>query len=230
MLSERLGTWSKRIGLSALAVALAMAIFGGPSGSTEDSYGNYANHIEPLEAEILKTGQPLIRKVEHSGRWVYQSIIEVAKPLLSDTAEVKAMVRSGNDAGAAQVFGDLQDVPVIPDPDLQTAPPTLTPGMSALLLNDSANLYQLYLYDSCQEDGDIVDVSINGEFFARVPITHAGATLTVPVAIGSKSSISLTGVVDGGGGVTVAFRSSEGDYFARAMAVGETQPVALIAR
>ena len=99
--------------------------------------------------------------------------------------------------------------------------------MQQKILSGDTKFFHIYLYDCCDEDGDVVEVILNGEVFAVVPITHAGATLSVPVG-GSGTSVSLRGVRDGGGGITVACRTSQGDFFTKSMTPGETQVIGLV--
>ncbi len=232
-----LGRWATRIGAALLVVAAGVALVGGPSGGEEAAYPNYSAHVQPVTQHVNAAGRNAVRKVGSTGRSVFQQAVEVGNPLKEKTQSIRSLINqsgsglAGTDVSAADTaFKKLQQIPSSNDPTLNVKQPSLTGGMAASLANGSSDLYQLYVYDSCMEDGDIVDLIINGQHFATVPITHAGATLTIPVQKGQTQTVVLRGVRDGGGGITVAFRSSEGDFFARSMAVGQSQQVALVAR
>ena len=62
----------------------------------------------------------------------------------------------------------------------------------------------LDVFDDCREDGDIVEIR-SLRYRREVPIVHAPARIAVPVSA-AEQAISLTGVYDGGGGITVAIR------------------------
>ena len=65
-------------------------------------------------------------------------------------------------------------------------------------------LVWLTVFDDCREDGDIVEIR-SLRYRREVPIVHAPARIAVPVSA-AEQAISLTGVYDGGGGITVAIR------------------------
>ena len=83
-----------------------------------------------------------------------------------------------------------------------------------------SKFFHLQMRDCCHEDGDIVQVAVNGQPYVTIPLTNAGATVSVPLTSG-VTLLTLTGVQDGRGGITVQFTTSQGDYFSRPMAVGE---------
>lgn len=235
ILSEGLARLGNRIGLITLVAAVGIALFGGAGPESEELHFNYSKHVQPLEESNAATGEQMIRKVSRNGHWTHQREMEVGEPLVGETSLIRDHLQARDLAQAQLEFADLQAVPEL-DPGAPVPPgwspqePTLTRGMQMNMAAGDADLYRLYLYDNCAEDGDIVDVYIDGERFSTVPITHAGATLTVPVVKGRTQVVELHGIHDGGGGITVAFRSSEGDYFTERMGVGQTRVVAVIAK
>jgi hypothetical protein len=123
---------------------------------------------------------------------------------------------------------DLADAAALEIPlDEAPAKPTLSDGMQLELAQDTSRFYQIYLWDSCYEDGDIVDIFIDRHRFATVPITNGGTTLTVPVKNNGSTQIAVQGIRDGGGGITVACRTSQGEGFVRVLESGETQVLAI---
>ena len=65
-------------------------------------------------------------------------------------------------------------------------------------------LVWLDVFDDCQEDGDIVNIK-STSFHQDVAIFHVPRRLAVTLAPGEKA-IALTGIRDGGGGITVSVR------------------------
>ena len=128
-----------------------------------------------------------------------------------------------------QIAPDAVDVEVSADPVApQPYQPTLTSGMRTEIANGDAKFFHIHLRDSCWNDGDVVEILLNGQPAFLVPITNAGATLSVPVTSGTAMVISVRGVYDGGGGITVACRTSRGEGFVRVMAPGEIQPLGVV--
>jgi hypothetical protein len=123
-----------------------------------------------------------------------------------------------------------QDAPIVEAPPPTSEPPraSLTTGMREEIMRGDAQFYHIHLYDSCWEDGDVVEILLNGQPMFVVPLTNAGATLTVPIHSGGATVIAVRGVRDGRGGITVACRTSQGDGFVRVMAPGEIQPLGVV--
>lgn len=151
------------------------------------------------------------------------------------TQATRDQVNRGDLKAAQDAIANAQVIPPIPahakdasGQPIQPVKPTLTPGLADGIRNGSTEFFQVFLYDSCAEDGDVVEVMINGAPFATVPLTHGGATLSVPITAGAATDVSLRGIFDGGGGITVACRTSQGDYFSRRMGVGETTQIGLV--
>lgn len=137
-----------------------------------------------------------------------------------DLAQAEAIVAAAQNA-APQPAGVTTPVAT---PALE---PRLTPEMQEQIRRGETEFYRLTLWDCCDEDGDIIDVIVNGKIFARVPLTRAGATVSIPVTRGQSTVIRVRAQYDGGGGVTVGCRSSRGDGFLRAMRIGEERVVSV---
>ncbi|MCA9126545.1 MAG: hypothetical protein KDB22_05645 [Planctomycetales bacterium] len=129
---------------------------------------------------------------------------------------------------AEQVLKGAQPELNVDDAQVDAVQPVLSEGLRADFLNRDTQFYHLFLFDSCYQDGDVVDVLINGRRFATVQLTNSGVTLSVPM--NSASQISVQGVSDGGGGITVACRTSQGEGFVRVLSEGEEQLLAVVAR
>lgn len=84
-------------------------------------------------------------------------------------------------------------------------------------------LYSLRLMDFADEDGDAVSVAVNGISHGELVLANAGARLIIPLKPGERTSISITAVRDGTGGVTFRALSSRGEMRTRTMALGESE-------
>jgi len=82
-------------------------------------------------------------------------------------------------------------------------------------------IYSITVLDNCAEDGDIVRIKVNRMDLGEVLLTNAGSTISVPLSASGNDNISIIGVKDGQGGITVTFRTSQGDYYSKVMQPGE---------
>lgn len=231
--------WLKR-GLAAMAAA---ALLGGaalmsPAGD-ETTAPNWS-HVQAASA----ADQPM--------QWVGAGGTKTAtdRVPLSDedadaptTAAIRQALLAGDTALADQRFREAQRIEPAPptalpdaaDAHAATASPapsalepieaTLTTGMREEIRRGDARFFHIHLYDSCWDDGDVVEILLNGQPTFLVPISNSGATLSVPVSTTGVTVVAVRGVYDGGGGITVACRTSRGDGFVRVMAPGEVQPL-----
>jgi hypothetical protein len=58
---------------------------------------------------------------------------------------------------------------------------------------------------------------------------HGGQVLSIPLGSGNNT-VTIRGVRDGGGGITLSFRTSRGEYFARPLRVGEQYQMGIVVR
>jgi hypothetical protein len=242
--------WKRRPAMvgALLAVVLSAFILTGknaPSGERNAPAWN--EHIEQLNQQFdprfEDTNEAAVemKKVDASGRAEMTRHIQLGPTDLDPgaTQSVYDAMRSTPDPDARhQAMQDVvRNAQVIPSVqsasgkgDLPVKLPELTPGMISAFESGHMEMWRLFLYDNCDEDGDVVDVLLNGVTFAVVPNTHQGATLSIPLARGTATSIALRGVKDGGGGITVSCRTSTGTYFSRAMYPGEVQMFGTVGR
>lgn len=212
--------------LLALAVLFGVGPSSGSSRDEKDS-ANWDAHVMELNAIYDRTGSPLLKQVLADGSTDLLGIVKLSDKDKDDatTEEVRNALIRGGAEDVVHAVASAQEIPEIEELDIQLEP-SISTGMQDDLLTGDAKFYHLRLYDSCAEDGDIVDVYLNGEIFARVPITHAGATLSIP--LGASTNVEIVGFRDGGGGITVACESNQGEYFMRVLSPGEKQPLALV--
>jgi hypothetical protein len=222
-------------------LGIAAAILGGlyfgtvgsnpPVPTNEKAYANWAQQVEPANAGFKQTGKDF-RQVNAGGVAVMAGAMQLNRSDLdgNTTVAVRKALQSHDHAAAQAALQQAQQIRPPSDPGLKKFQkvPTLTPGMEALV-GGGAEFAHVFLYDACQEDGDVVEILINGESFATVTLTHAGATLSVPVPSTGQTQVALKGIHDGGGGITVACRSSAGDHFGRAMDEGQIVQLGLVA-
>lgn len=117
-------------------------------------------------------------------------------------------------------------LPVAP-PELVS--PAATAPQSALtargqeaVRSDGYSIFSMRLIDDVAQDGDVVQISIDGVPMSYLSLTHAGATLEIPLKKGQSHRITVTAVRDGTGGVTLGLQTSAGMILSRNMAVGES--------
>jgi len=77
------------------------------------------------------------------------------------------------------------------------------------------------VWDNYAEDGDVVEVS-SGGLKRRVPISHTPTTIVVPYDV-HAATLTITGVHDGGGGITAAAKTKGGQIPFPPLKVGETK-------
>lgn len=199
--------------------------------SKESAHSNWQHllDVQKHNEERTAVGKPSeLRRIQHNeSSWV--AGLELARGDIDATTTLgirRALMENDVDA-AERMLADAQQVDALSESERdEYVAPKLTPGMTQAIASQVSDLYHLYLFDCCAEDGDIVTLHLNGEPFATVPLTHSGVTLSVP--IGAATSIGLSGTRDGGGGITVTFRTSRGDFFSNAIQPGEMHHVAVV--
>lgn len=228
--------WIVKMGVACALVVGSILWFNSPSTGDESKSGNWT-HVEEANKESASSKEEKAKWVDKSGAGhiVSQIGLGVQDINQSLTTTVQTHLRNGDVNAAQSALVNSQQIPPIPPQikdasgqAIQPVQPTLTPGQAADLRSGNAKLFQVFLYDSCAEDGDVVEVLINGVPFATVPIMHAGATLSVPVTSGAPTDVSIRGVYDGGGGITVACKTSQGEFFMRSMRAGEVCKIGVV--
>ncbi|MBI2789305.1 MAG: hypothetical protein HYX59_11540 [Elusimicrobia bacterium] len=117
-------------------------------------------------------------------------------------------------------------LPVVP-PELMspaaTAPQSvLTPRGQEAVRSDGWSMFSMRLIDDVDQDGDVVQISVDGVPVSYLALTHAGATLEIPLKKGESHRVTVTAVRDGVGGVTLGLQTSAGTVVSRRMLVGES--------
>jgi hypothetical protein len=107
----------------------------------------------------------------------------------------------------------------------------VSPSMQTALDSGQANFYSMLFYDTCQEDGDFISVTLDdGTTTKPFMITKAGTVIQVPMVASAPPKITISAIKDGVGGVTVGCRTSDGIWYSRVLREGEEQQVPCIMR
>lgn len=218
-------------------IACGVYFFGGASSPRENPEAKtpaWTERVEPLNQQFKQSGKEAMDVVSHRGQASRTTHIQLTRQDV-DMDCMRKLYAAGKSSQDQKVRATalekaLQEAQRIPEAKdartgeaLQRRLPSITPGLATALEHGDAQTFSIFLFDNCAEDGDVVEIILNDESFAIVPITHQGATLSVPLVKGSPTSITLRGIRDGGGGITVSFKTSSGIYFTRAMAEQEVQ-------
>ncbi len=141
-----------------------------------------------------------------------------AQPATLTAADVDRV--RGDRAREAAVRGEM--IPGLANP---------SPEFLQSLKDGKVNFYAVRLYDTCFEDGDVVTLRLSsGVEIGPVPLTNAGTTVTVPVVAGEAPQVTVIGIKDGTGGITVGVQTSGGMWYSGIIPEGGTQSMPLSVR
>ena len=210
--------WGPLLAATALSAIVAMG-FNVRGTSTESQHANW-KHVEAATDgsssqvnQLLRVGNTgateLIPEIEIDGRDKNRAA----------TRRVRSALIA-NDRSLATAHLQASQQVAISDPENESPSLTLDSPVAAALRDGRCELFEMKLYDCCDEDGDVVELDVNGTYFMTVPIMHAGSQISIPLRSGTNT-ITVRGSKDGGGGVTLAFTTSRGHFFARHMHIGE---------
>jgi hypothetical protein len=194
-------------------ILIALAILGGGmmvfnSESEETKSPNWTLHE--------KAGQGSSgHLVNQTGEVVPNIVLSSADENPRLLAQAKA---SANPLQMAQVIQSQQPPNVQISPDIGTQ-------ISAKINSGQTKFYDVQIWDTCAEDGDVVDVMVDGVVFATVTLMHAPTTVSIPC--GPGTSVGIGARIDGGGGVTLGAKTSVGQYFTPILSPGDTLPLSL---
>jgi hypothetical protein len=222
-----------------LAVGLVAALAIGGwlwqySQTTETVHQNWSYVSAAADASKAQ-GTNLLVQRDSAGTSRASHVVEVssADADAATTLAVRTSLLNNDMDGANAALQSAQRIPAaaLTQQDSGKATPVLGPNtrLVTAIRDGSSQFFHLRLFDCCDEDGDIVDLSVNGERLARVPLTHEGTVLSIPLTPGT-TVLTLRGIRDGGGGITVSFQSSQGDYFSQPMDVGEECQVGVVVK
>ncbi len=141
-----------------------------------------------------------------------------ANPSVPAVLSAKDLDRARTDAvRAAAIAGN--PLPGITNP---------SPAFVEAAKRGDVTFYAVRVYDSCAEDGDVVTLKLPmGGDIGPIPLTIAGTTVSIPVVTGQPAQISILGVKDGVGGITLGAESSGGTWFSEVLDVGGSETMLL---
>ena len=221
-LAKSLGTLAL---LGAVIVGGWFNMFG---ASAEQKHENW-QHVAAAAKASTETTSQLVQIDTSNASTVVPSIVVTSSDADRATSQKVRMALLRNDLVTATAMLQAGQQMPSPSQNPDVRPPVLdaNSALSQALKEGRKELFQIELFDCCAEDGDIIEVVVNGESFATVPIMHAGTMLSIPLDRGNNT-VTVRGVKDGGGGVTVSFRTSRGEYFAKYMDVGEEHTMGVV--
>ena len=98
----------------------------------------------------------------------------------------------------------------------------LQPGaikqLEADIQHGKTKLAWITVWDDRYEDGDIINIQAGG-FSSQVSLLNAKQTTAIPI---NQGDVTITGVADGGGGITLGFLTSKGTLSLPVIAPGQT--------
>jgi len=83
-------------------------------------------------------------------------------------------------------------------------------------------IYSLHVLDDVVEDGDVVEIFVNGTSYGQVTLSSGGQDILIPLPVGTTAKVHALAVQDGGGGVTFGVTTSQGEIRSTVMAVGQS--------
>lgn len=225
------GGLSSVLGAAALVGAL---VVGGwlmmRGNSAEEEHPNWRHVAAATEAS--HEGANYFLHVDRAGSTQTLPSIEVSARDAdrSTTRQVRSALMQNDLAAATAALRAAQKIPSVDNSQGDSRGPEISPDsdLASAIAERKKEFFEIQLFDCCDEDGDVVEILVNEESFATVPITHEGMTLSVPLQPGNNT-LTLRGVADGRGGITVSFRTSRGHYYCRSMRVGQEYRMAVVA-
>jgi len=225
---EKLPGWLKLLGGAVLTAGILIGGLGLlPGGSDESQHPNWQHVTAATDAS--KAGMSQLVHLSAAGTTETVKSVEVTSVDADRTLtwEIRQALLRGDLGGATRTLQAAQRIPASPDGDVQLPDLAADADLVRALKDGRKELFQIELFDCCHEDGDVVEVLVNGSHFATIPIMNAGTLLSIPLGSGNNA-ITVRGTRDGGGGVTLSFRTSRGDFFARHLRVGEAYQLGVV--
>jgi len=212
---------------SAVAALVVAGWFLLRSPADETDHPNWQHVAAATEAADVTGGA--VVKLDNAGHARVTTAIALSSADADpDTTNAvrQAARRDGPAAVMAKILAAQQ---LAPDADVEPVVHDITPDsdLHSDIEHGRIKFYRMQVFDGCDEDGDVVEILVNGQPFITIPIMHEEATISIPLQPGTNS-VSLRGVRDGVGGITVSFRTNEGTYIARRLSEGEEHPIGVV--
>lgn len=133
------------------------------------------NNINSLPQDSEKT-QP-------SQQLQQNKVEDAAKPAQQD---IKAADPSQPDQSV------VQQLPAIPAPE----------AIVEKIKSGEMKYYSFQIFDSADEDGDIVEILVDGQSIGYIDMSNSGLTVSLPLEEGKSHTLTVRGIRDGYGGIT----------------------------
>lgn len=181
--------------------------------------------------------RPVTPQPKTNGRALSAPVIGIAAAAVLAVAAFNGLLGPGGgdnvpattSAALSETFKSATIAPAALDPDaaeteeLVARHNPLKPAEKQKLLDDARQqriqLATITLWDSFEEDGDIVSIKSAG-FETTLQLTKAPVILTLPYQAGG--TLTIGGLRDGGGGITAAIRWAGGEIVIPPFAEGAT--------
>lgn len=152
----------------------------------------------------------------------------VSGPDLFPAAQTTAQSSEAQRAPASVPHSMVLDVasPLLRGEELRLSP-LADPSWAHAYEADEARPLTLRLWDTHDNDGDRVEVLVNGLRVDVVQILNGGTQVQVPVLKSGATVVTVKAVYDGGGGVTLGLSGGRGEVRMRVLQVGESEGVLL---
>jgi hypothetical protein len=155
---------------------------------------------------------------EQSPMYQKQKMGPSAQPASLSASDIDQV--RGTRARDAALHGD--PIPVLANP---------SPEFLQNLKDGKVQFYAVRLYDTCFEDGDVVTLRLSsGVEIGPVPLTNAGTTVSFPVVASEAPQVTVVGIKDGTGGITVGVQTSGGMWYSGVIPEGGTETMPLTVR
>lgn len=106
--------------------------------------------------------------------------------------------------------------------DLPPSLAKINPTLLADLVSEQSELRRIKVYDFMENDGDVVEVTVNQKRVGFYELTNTEKEILVPFYKNKVTLIKVKAVDDGGGGVTFGMRGDRREFKTKVMQLGET--------
>lgn len=106
--------------------------------------------------------------------------------------------------------------------DLPVKLKNMNPILLQDLINNKSELRVIKIYDFLENDGDVVEITINNNRLGFYDLTNTEQKISVPFYKNVPTLIKVKAVDDGGGGVTFGMKGTQGEFKTKVMQLGET--------
>jgi hypothetical protein len=107
-------------------------------------------------------------------------------------------------------------------PQIQAITKEYDPRLIEQIKSGDLKFFAVRLIDNVAEDGDIVEIALDGKKVGQIRLSHLGATIHIPLNQNAQHTLEILAILDGGGGVTLGASTSTGSVYSKVLQVGES--------